>query len=118
VLRALLRPLSGDIRYTEHRDAVRQSCAEAVAALAAGEGGRAALAACDAPALLKQGYGGEEHAETCAAMEEAAEKFLLHGLVPEVGAPSCHSPCATVTHCHPLCRRQACHCHSLCTQQD
>ena len=67
----------------ERCDAVRQSCAEAVAALANGEGGRAALGACDAPALLKVGYGEEDHGETMEAMEVAAEKFLLHSMVPE-----------------------------------
>lgn len=82
VVRALLRPVSGVKPSVERVDAVRQSCAEAVAALAQGEGGRAALAACDAPALLKAGYGDEEHPETMEAMEEAAEKFLLHQMVP------------------------------------
>ena len=83
MVRALLRPISGIKPVVERCDAVRQSCAEAVAALAGGEGGRAALGACDAPAALKGGYGDEDHAETMEAMEEAAEKFMLHAMVPE-----------------------------------
>jgi hypothetical protein len=68
VVRALLRPISGTKLVVERCDAVRQCCAEAVAALAGGEGGCSALAACDAPALLQVGYGEEDHPETMEAM--------------------------------------------------
>ena len=81
-VRALLRPISAVKTAPERCDAVRQSCAEAVLGLAGSDAGRAALAACDAPRLLKVGYGDEEHPETMEAMEAAAEKFMLHGMVP------------------------------------
>ena len=53
-----------------------------VVGAAGSDAGRAALGACDAPRLLKVGYGDEEHPETMEAMEAAAEKFMLHGMVP------------------------------------
>ena len=49
IVRALLRPISGIEPAVERCDAVRQSCAEAVASLAQSEIGRAALGRCDAP---------------------------------------------------------------------
>jgi hypothetical protein len=82
IVRALLRPISGIEPAVERCDAVRQSCAEAVASLAQSEIGRAALGRCDAPALVRAGYAAEEHAETCEAMERAAERFLACGMVP------------------------------------
>ena len=81
VCRALLRPISG-LKPAELSDAVRQSCAEAAAALVEDEGGRAALAACEAPRLLKDGYAAEEDDATCAALETAAGVLMQHGLVP------------------------------------
>ena len=86
VVRALLAPVSGGTGGAgvgkERCDAVRQSCAEAVACLADCEGGRAALVQCDAPRLMRLGYADEDHGETAEAMEIAAEKFLRFGMVP------------------------------------
>ena len=83
---ALLAPVSGGTAARasgkERCDAVRQSCAEAVACLADCEGGRAALVQCDAPRLMRLGYADEDHGETAEAMEIAAEKFLRFGMVP------------------------------------
>ena len=63
VVRALLAPVSGGTGGAgvgkERCDAVRQSCAEAVACLADCEGGRAALVQCDAPRLMRLGYADE-----------------------------------------------------------
>ena len=89
-VRALLKPVSGSKSgmQIERCDAVRQSCAEAVAGLANCEKGRAALVQCDAPALIKAGYEKEEHPETLEAMEIAGEKFMRHGLVPREMQPN------------------------------
>ena len=81
IVRHILRPISGIKPVVEHCEAVRQSCAEAVAFLAQNEHGRLALVSCEAPLVLRSGYAEEDHKETQTAMEHAARLFLLHGMV-------------------------------------
>ena len=82
-VRSLIRIVSDTTKSRELSDAVRQCCAEAIAALARQAVGRDALVACDAPQLIRVGYAEEDHAETCAALEATATIFMSHGLVPE-----------------------------------
>jgi hypothetical protein len=86
-IRLLLQIVTGSHRAREHSDAIRQCCAESIAALAHHDGGRASLVECDAPRLISIGYAQEQHMETCAALEAAATLFLSHGLVPEEFQP-------------------------------
>ena len=55
-VRSLIRIVSDTTKSRELSDAVRQCCAEAIAALARQAVGRDALVACDAPQLIRVGY--------------------------------------------------------------
>jgi hypothetical protein len=82
IVRHILRPISGIKTAVEQCEAVRQSCAEAVAFLAQNVHGRSVLMSCEAPLVLRSGYIEENHKDTQTAMEDAARLFLLHGMVP------------------------------------
>jgi hypothetical protein len=82
LVRALLAPLSPRVRAAED-EGVREACADAIAALAGSDAGRAALWAAGAVEALRVAYEDEEVPGVCAALEHAVrDRPLAAACVP------------------------------------
>jgi len=71
VVPALLAPLAPAARTAEHSVPLREACADALAALAATETGRAAMWAAGAVEAMRAAYEDEQVPHVCAALETA-----------------------------------------------
>ena len=77
VVPALLAPLAPAARVAEQAVPLREACADALAALARTEAGRAAMWAAGAVEAMRVAYEDEQAPRVCAALEQAVRDAML-----------------------------------------